>query len=75
VNELISVRIQPLADGLGRFLSVELETVVIKRSVTLKDLVTVGVKDFKLLYSLVVLGLGLRHGIVAVDGFISGFPQ
>jgi hypothetical protein len=52
------VGIQPLADGLGRFLAVELDTVIIKRSITLKDLVAVGVENFKLSYSLVMLGLG-----------------
>jgi hypothetical protein len=75
MNEQILVGIQPLADGLGWFIAVELNTVIIKRSIVLKDLVAVGVKNFKLLYSLVVRGLGSQHGIVTVDGFITGFPQ
>jgi hypothetical protein len=58
VNEQILVGVQPLADGLGRLLAVKLDTVIKKRSITLEYLVAVGVKYFKLSYSLlVVLGL------------------
>jgi hypothetical protein len=58
MNEQIFVGTHPLADGPSRLITVELNTVVVKRSIALKDLVAVGIKNFKLPYCLIVLGLG-----------------
>jgi hypothetical protein len=58
MEKQVLVRVQPLADGLGQFLSVELDAVIIEGLIMLKNLVAVGIKNFKLLNSLIVLGMG-----------------
>jgi hypothetical protein len=75
VNEQIAVRVQPLANRLGWFLSVQLDSVVVKRLVMLKDLVSVGIKSFKLTDSSIMFCLGARCGIISMDSFVSGIPQ
>jgi hypothetical protein len=74
MSKEVLVSIEPLANGLGRLLAVEVECSEINRPVALQDLVSKGIKDLKLANCLVMFRLGTGGGVFPVDRFITGFP-